>query len=628
MSVMVYNAILSTLNSKLYFVQQCKTVICIRVLINLGGYMMSTKKEVQDAFKKKVSDAQTAIDESMRKYFEISPDIIEQRGKLAQGWRIEYEEYIPLNQCEKKCDVLVLTANQVEANTFLRLASAHGEKPLKTVVIEDKKFDCPLRCHMCKIAETNIVHIQTLDTSSDTQYGSRSAIRSALKTFSPKMVVSLGVAFGNDPTKQDFGDVIISEVLCCYSEKNKIMSSDISLKPDRFHSIDSILRSAFGNPLSNKSYPKERKKDFKWHFGTVLSGASVVDNLELKIKLIEACKSNNYDNVVGGEMEGYGAFYECNYGTHTPFIVIKGICDWAAEKNNWDKLARKAGLQVPHGLDTSWNNFLKDGAQGFATENAFHALELLLEFGKIPLIHDRNTTTTSSEVDNISRFLKSFAEKMKFLKNMSKGVVIMLGLWIVVLYSFFLGALDKFVSPSQRVMASVIFLCLFIFTLIYLVYVLCIKHLFYPFHVDIEAAEIKISVLDFQNCYCAIQNMSSNVLRKFRVTWINKHQGVLVCNRIYFEEINRTPITIGYLSASKADENCLAPYCGTVKPDTIQFEYDLYNHRICHVIRCGFKKEWRKSCEYRNIYEYIYLIKNGKDILLYKRKHDGFVCKC
>lgn len=136
--------------------------------------------------------------------------------------------------------------------------------------------------------------------------------------------------------------------------------------------------------------------------------------------------------------------------------------------------------------------------------------------------------------------------------------------------------------------------------------------MFYPFHVDIEAAEIKISELDFQNCYCAIQNTSSNVLSKFRVTWIDKHQGVLACNRIYFEELNRTPITIGYLSASKADENCLAPYCGTVKPDTIQFEYDLNSHRICHVIRCGFKKEWRKSGEYRNIYEYIYLKKIGK----------------
>ena len=386
--------------------------------------------------KKEITEKELQIIGNMTQYLNETPrNILDTRGNNAQKWKKEYEEYQDVQKLPDSCDVLILTANQVEANTFLRLLYDINKKPLDTFA--DMESKC--RYHFCEIAGSSIVHVQTLEPSSDTMDGSRNATEYGINKFKPKLVVSLGVAFGNDPDSQRFGDVIISKVLCCYDVQYKVKKDMISLKPKRFHSIDSFLLTAWGNPLSNKDTPNDNNMNFCWHFGTVLSGGGVVDSIEYKLKLIDACNENNYYDVVGGEMEGFGAFDVCQKH-EIPFVVIKGICDWGDGKNKWAECVKIADLDKPNNYtDEEWNDFLKDGIQGYAAENAFNALKFLLDFGMIPLICDRKYDRATALGKGLPLLEKIIDAPLGIVKKIKKETLITLTLCGLTITSYLSG---------------------------------------------------------------------------------------------------------------------------------------------------------------------------------------------
>ncbi|MDE7176872.1 MAG: hypothetical protein K2O59_03580 [Lachnospiraceae bacterium] len=105
-----------------------------------------------------------------------------------------------------------------------------------------------------------------------------------------------------------------------------------------------------------------------------------MDEVEQKVKLLEAAERRGIEDVVGGEMEGSGVYFACDK-EKIPCIVIKGICDWGIKKNSWDEVLKD--VENP-----PENKTVKDCVQALAFTNAFSALRCLLEYDSTIISED------------------------------------------------------------------------------------------------------------------------------------------------------------------------------------------------------------------------------------------------
>lgn len=285
----------------------------------------------------------------------------------------EKEPIALLQERLENSPILVLTANQVEANMMVRLlwneSRNYSEEEITTITDRGCKF------HFGSIAGIRIAHVQPKDMASFTKNGSFSNLESILRRCKPQLVVSLGVAFGKDATKQNMGDVLVSKHLFQYDSSNKYSEGIIKLNGSRYET-DSQLMCKWMNLLEYEEFPEKTSvlgtKSFNWYCGTVLSGGSVIDEVEQKVKLLQAAERRGIEDVVGGEMEGSGIYLACDK-EKIPCIVIKGICDWGVNKNAWDDILK--GEKIPPD-----NKTVKNSIQAMAFTNAFSALKCLLMY--------------------------------------------------------------------------------------------------------------------------------------------------------------------------------------------------------------------------------------------------------
>lgn len=116
-----------------------------------------------------------------------------------------------LNSKLEECSILILTANQVEQNI---LTKKLYKEVNKDGIYENKMKEIAIGNYVYQFATIsgiNIVHLHPDTQSSFTEGGSAHAVRDALERFRPKLIVSLGVAFGIKPKEQHLGDVLISQ---------------------------------------------------------------------------------------------------------------------------------------------------------------------------------------------------------------------------------------------------------------------------------------------------------------------------------------------------------------------------------------------------------------------------------
>lgn len=298
-----------------------------------------------------------------------------------------------LNGMLEDYTVLILTANSVEQN----ILTCKLYKEVNSNDTKKKKL-CEIYVDGCvyqfaTVRNVNIVHMHPSSTSSFTVGGSANAIRSALGRFRPKLVVSLGVAFGIDHKTQHLGDVLLSSAVVPYDIFNKDTKGAIKLRPeDKFYTHEAlnawnVLMRSLNFSLEHQEVERlsliERELNFKWQFGTMLSGGSVLSNKGRKQALLRAAKKNGDEKIIGGEMEGIGVYSECRK-PDIPCIVIKGICDWGVDKNLWGKAVNIVNQR--YGEDTlqlseeQINDLIKDCVQAYAMDHATESLFRLLRF--------------------------------------------------------------------------------------------------------------------------------------------------------------------------------------------------------------------------------------------------------
>ena len=269
----------------------------------------------------------------------------------------------------KNCQVLIISANSVEGTIIShRLNSTTGTISLDAWPYEGHLFQ------FGTIEGITVCHIWPTNTASFTQYGSFSALEAALYHTTPKYVMSVGVAFGIDPENHFLGDVLVSKALVFYDHFNKVTDGNTTLNPNEVYQIDANLISQLH--LLDHENPPEDIGDFKWRYGSMLTGGTVLSDAVEKFKLVKAAANIGY-KIVGGEMEASGIYYACqkHKDRHIPFMIIKGICDWGALKNGWDIVKKR---KIVDGEIIN-SDTVKDCVQAFACDNAFSTLSLVLK---------------------------------------------------------------------------------------------------------------------------------------------------------------------------------------------------------------------------------------------------------
>lgn len=469
----------------------------------------------------------------------------------------------------KKCSVLVLTANQIEANMMVRLLSGNGTQKLDTLTADDSIY---------RIGELNgigIVHLQPQDMASFTRKGSHRAVEAALKRFKPKLVVSLGVAFGADPESQNLGDVIVSKEIFAYDAKNKRTNGEIKLDIKSIYEMDSTLMCSWMNPLSQRKFPDCENWEYNWHWGMILSGGTVLSDADEKKRLFHAANLTGH-NIIGGEMEGCG-IYLAREGENIPWVVIKGICDWAVLKNGWHYVLNDKSQYA----ELVESDIIKDRIQAMAMDHAFQALQYLLLYNKRML--ETNNHELNCFSGNILRNI--FITVWRFL--LQKINIVLLLEYII---SFIL-VFDLYTKMNAKDWSQ--YGTMLISVILYLLMILCCSFLTWTFvmrsnKLISETPYIQILGLDFDRCSGCFKNSDRHPLLNFKVAWLNKWThlpiSVFSCEKISAHE----QFVVGIHQITMLSEIKNIPLSRSIplpsKPAAIQFEYEFNEQRFCHVI--------------------------------------------
>ncbi|WP_158676359.1 NACHT domain-containing protein, partial [Tessaracoccus sp. OH4464_COT-324] len=167
-------------------------------------------------------------------------------------------------------------------------------------------------------------------------YQAQASAARAIGHYNPDVLIAVGIAFGVAERKQRIGDVLVSRHVLDYELAR--------VEPDGGTTHRGLPTAAAAELVARAETVDHAHRHLAdWptvHFGTVLSGAKLVDNKEYRDRLREL-----HTTVIGGEMEGVGVLAAC---AHEPVaaIVVKSVCDFAAHKDSPTKAddQRKAAL--------------------------------------------------------------------------------------------------------------------------------------------------------------------------------------------------------------------------------------------------------------------------------------------
>ena len=546
-------------------------------------------------------------------------------------WLIKYKEYaekfntdmverktdISLNNELENCSILVLTANSVEQNILtckLHQEINANKKVAGGKLIETVVDGCVYQ--FATVQNIKIVHMHPYSTSSFTQGGSANAVRSVLERFRPKLVVSLGVAFGIEPVNQQLGDVLLSSGIIPYDIFNKDKDGEIKLRTDdkfytheALHAWDVLLRNkmfSLESELCRKSLIN-RELSFTWKYGTMLSGGSVLSNEKKKQALILAA-GNIGEEIVGGEMEGTGVYFECKK-PDIPCIVIKGICDWGAKKNAWDEVIKRIeeseSIESKEKLESITNDLIKDCVQAYAMDNATEALFRLLRFD-------------SAFLDNHSKHLKSSmrenSKAQKILKYVNlnfdvqmKNIVRLVGIYLLlfvfcVIWNFIL---KKWQYPELFMRFIYVVEILGLLWITSKVFIE-INTAIYPLKVHHSWIDVAIDTLDIETGQvCLNLKVPHPIFRVYLSCWIANNK-VILGNAEIGDIKEKRKLSFHILGS--LDEKAI-----------LQIDYELANgeHYVHLIEKTQIKRIFSMSKTNQNVYhERIFLVNEQKCMLV------------
>lgn len=152
-------------------------------------------------------------------------------------------------------------------------------------------------------------------------------------------VIMSGIAFGKDASKQEIGNVLVSDRIICYEPERigESVNEDRGSQP----MAGAVLLNRFRHVVG-WSFKSPAGKKCGFQIGPVLSGEKLVDNAEFKQQLF-----SRFPTAIGGEMEGAG-FAAAAERNRCEWIVAKSICDWGdgTKKKQYQAFAAAASIDL------------------------------------------------------------------------------------------------------------------------------------------------------------------------------------------------------------------------------------------------------------------------------------------
>lgn len=360
-----------------------------------------------------------------KKYCDLNYDSVEDNKMINIYTDVVDKEEI--NSLYTMVSVVILTANKYEKN-ILHINQFHKTneqiKRIGLSLLPNAERKEETYAYFFKWGNYYVLHVHAQHTGSYTIGGSADITRYLLTNqyISPTVVISLGICFGTNENKNNLCDVIISEKIYPYFIGSKITEDNYLVNDDNIFSIDYALkRDIKSNIIDTNQF---NGLNYKVYLGNYITGEAVVSRKNVRDALV---KHTTLQEVLAGEMEGYGVFKECNSSAgNRCCLVIKSICDWGILKNFDCKkilvqVAKDKGVIISNEGET-----LKDRIQAFASYNAYKTLDILISnnvFNRsiYDIALERILSMPNEKIIYESRIRTIISEYTK--KKFSKGLV-------------------------------------------------------------------------------------------------------------------------------------------------------------------------------------------------------------
>jgi nucleoside phosphorylase len=235
-------------------------------------------------------------------------------------------------------DVVLLTATDIELDAVRnKMSLCPREKKRFKVFVEQETY------YVGKFGAFKAVvtkcRMGTIGSAAATL-----ATERALRTWKPKAIIMIGIAFGKDPEKQNIGDVLIASEIIPYDSqrRGKNIQYRAAIPPSNATLLNRFENVPDWKFLNLEGSPCRR------HVGAILSGDKLIDDPKFKSELFR-----QFPHAIGGEMEGSG-LCSAAIGADVPWILVKSICDWAdgaknsTHQNEDQQLAADAAVSLVH----------------------------------------------------------------------------------------------------------------------------------------------------------------------------------------------------------------------------------------------------------------------------------------
>lgn len=326
-----------------------------------------------------------------------------------------YEDVINVNKIRNlflEVGIVILTANKYEKNILHQEIYSSQRKKIKR--IEISLFPCQesrgeTYAYWFKWKDYVILHIEAQKMGSYTVGGSADITRYIINHpyLFPLGIISFGICFGTNENKYQLGDVVISKKVYPYFMGAKITESGYFVDDDNMFRINERLRAKIKVIIEKNSFLNLKQDVF---CGNYITGEAVISRKKARDEFVRITTQE----VLAGEMEGYGLFKECKASEYSmPCLIVKSICDWAVVKN-FDAKNVFNNLNI-NSFEKEIITTIKDRLQAYAAHQAFLVLEILFSNN---IFENSIYKNLIQELKNINeagiyaRYIKEFVQKL------------------------------------------------------------------------------------------------------------------------------------------------------------------------------------------------------------------------
>lgn len=245
-------------------------------------------------------------------------------GKTIIVKKVVVENKKELYKYLSETKIMIITANEIEKTSLFAYAHKYNNSPFVQIGVGKIVYT------FFGFSSMVVAHVE-INAGSYSHGGSSNVIKKIMKNAKPNIVILLGVAFGCDPSDTELGDVLVGRQHFSYDKSSKISEGNLSIKNLHIEEPDEYMLNRFKSLIITEDKIKGiTEKSFQVVFGNMITGEFIVDSIDFREMIFKPFEAFG---VIGGEMEAQGAFAEIKNDKKSHCILIKGICDWGAGKN-------------------------------------------------------------------------------------------------------------------------------------------------------------------------------------------------------------------------------------------------------------------------------------------------------